>query len=458
MNDILVRMAEAPIEAWIALGLMLWLVAEALLKWDADWAKPAVVIYSTIGTWYLGDFLLSEDADYSARFAPEVIGLGFAQITVFLLSFRLIVTFVVKRLVQHLPDAEQTVEFPQRLVLQGLLAAMGIWLVLFCIAVERNEGVLAPLLWPPAAPEKVGMFVHSGLGTGNEFLVAAAGYIHVLVCALFGVFFVLAKGQAKWLALLMIGLSWPYFWFDRARNVMLAMLLPAVACYLLVGRGSMPRKAAFCVVLLAGVNMWFLRVMDYRATGGDMQVFADGPAGDLEGKHYGLDMMKELCWINSFIQAGIYEPNHGQRYFAEIANIVPRAIWPNKPMIGIDYAIARGFGGGDFGAGVIATVSTGIIGQGVVNFGPYVGPVVPALLMALWTGLLVKFWRQRSRLPRLCLFLLGIGLTFNMGRDITLLVLFPFVFAALGVFVYEQFRPAQDMDQESEWRLNPRQW
>ena len=207
MNHILVRMAEAPIEAWIVLGLMLWLVAEALLKWDADWAKPAFVTYATIGTWYLGDFLLSEDVDYSASFAPEVIGLGFAQIVVFLLSFRVITPFVVKRVAQRLPSADQTVELPQRLILRGLLAAMGIWLALFCIAVERNEGVFAPLLWPPTAPEKVGMFVHSGLGTGNEFLVAAAGYIHVLVCALFGVLFVLAKGQAKWLALLMIGLS-----------------------------------------------------------------------------------------------------------------------------------------------------------------------------------------------------------------------------------------------------------
>ena len=276
-------MAEAPIEAWIALGLMLCLVAEALLKWNADWAKPAVVIYSTIGTWYLGDFLLSEDAAYSAYFAPEVIGLGFAQITVFLLSFRLIVTFVVNRLVQHLPDAEQTVELPQRLVLQGLLAAMGIWFVLFCIAVVRNEGMLAPLLWPPAAPKRSACSCIRDWGPAMNSSSRRQGEIHVLVCALFGVLFVLAKGQVKWLALSMIGLSWPYFWFDRARNVMLAMLLPAVACYLLVGRGSMPRKAAFCVVLLAGVNIWFLRVMDYRATGGDMQVFTDGPAGESGG-------------------------------------------------------------------------------------------------------------------------------------------------------------------------------
>ncbi len=54
-----------------------------------------------------------------------------------------------------------------------------------------------------------------------------------------------------------------------------------------------------------------------------------------------------------------------QRYFAELVNPIPRGLWQDKPMIGIDYAIARGqlYGDQKEGeAGVGATISTGMIG------------------------------------------------------------------------------------------------
>jgi hypothetical protein len=41
------------------------------------------------------------------------------------------------------------------------------------------------------------------------------------------------------------------------------------------------------------------------------------------------------------------------------------------------------------------------------------------------------------------LFLLGLGLTFNMGRDITLLVLFPFVFGYIGIRIAERWGDAR---------------
>jgi hypothetical protein len=43
--------------------------------------------------------------------------------------------------------------------------------------------------------------------------------------------------------------------------------------------------------------------------------------------------------------------------------------------------------------------------------------------MALWTGLLIRWWEQRKSLLRLVLFMLDAGL--NLGRDINLLVLWP---------------------------------
>jgi hypothetical protein len=104
--------------------------------------------------------------------------------------------------------------------------------------------------------------------------------------------------------------------------------------------------------------------------------------------------------------------------------------------------VARGFGGNnDSASGLFATISTGVIGQGVANFGRFFGVIAAAFLMALWTGLLSRLWLQRERLPRLFLFVIGSGLTFNMGRDITLLVLWPFLFGTIGVWIWEMYFP-----------------
>src|SRR5881397_4381850 len=70
-----------------------------------------------------------------------------------------------------------------------------------------------------------------------------------------------------------------------------------------------------------------------------------------------------------------------------------------------------------------------MIGGGVLNFGQILGPVAAGILMALWIGLLIRWWEQRKSLLRLVLFMLGVGLTFNLGRDITMLVLWPVIFA-----------------------------
>ena len=126
----------------------------------------------------------------------------------------------------------------------------------------------------------------------------------------------------------------------------------------------------------------------------------------------------------------------GQRYLAEIFAVVPRAVWPGKPLLGIDYAVARGFGGADNDIGVFATISSGMIGQGVLNFGILFGPMVAALLMALWASWLNRL-RMQATVPRLALFLVGLGLTFNLGRDITSLVLFPFIFGYVAVLLFE---------------------
>src|SRR5262249_39648135 len=160
---------------------------------------------------------------------------------------------------------------------------------------------------------------------------------------------------------------------------------------------------------------------------------------DEDLRQSGLNMIQELCFANAYVGSGEASPAYGGRYLNELLNVVPRVIWRSKPFIGIDYAKWRGLEDPNSELGVVATISTGMIGGGVLNFGPFLGPVTAGIIMALWTGLLMRWWEQRNSLLRLMLFMLGAGLTFNLGRDITLLVLWPVVFAYCFVRLIESW-------------------
>jgi hypothetical protein len=336
-------------------------------------------------------------------------------------------------------------EFPPAILLNALIVLILVWLGLFAFGVSLNPPLWKAIIWPPLHPEKIGMYPLVGVGGGFSFIYNALGYIHVLICAMFGVIAVMARGPVRWVAIGMVLLTWPYFLFDRTRNRMLALLLPSSGAFFLLGRSKIWVKIAVGVALFLGVGVWFTKVAEYR-TQYDLTSFLesntdeedeDAPARRKMGRE-GQDMLKELCWINTFIESGRYRPTMGGRYFAEIVNPIPRSIWPGKPMVGIDYAIARGFGGSRGGAGVFASVSTGMIGQGCVNFGRFFGVIAAALLFALWAGFLARLWCQSDSPFRLSLFLIGLGLTLNTGRDLTLLVLFPFLFGYLGILFYEK--------------------
>jgi hypothetical protein len=74
-----------------------------------------------------------------------------------------------------------------------------------------------------------------------------------------------------------------------------------------------------------------------------------------------------------------------------------------------------------------------MIGQGIVNFGVFLGPMAAAFLMSLWVAILARQDLLGRDPARMLLFSVGMILTFNMGRDITLLVLYPFVFGWGGL-------------------------
>src|SRR5437763_7094842 len=225
--------------------------------------------------------------------------------------------------------------------------------------------------------------------------------------------------------------SLPYFLLEGARSHFLAAVLPFIITYLLYGRHLLLVKVAVLGVAFVCLDQGFKLVTAFRGTGFRELLAAEHPYEmvDEDLRQSGLNMIQELCFANAYLASGSASPAYGGRYLNELLNVVPRVIWPSKPFIGIDYAKWRGLEDPQSDLGVSATISTGMIGGGILNFGPFFGPVAAGIIMALWTGLLIRWWQQRNSLLRLMLFMLGAGLTFNLGRDITLLVLWPVVFA-----------------------------
>ena len=79
-----------------------------------------------------------------------------------------------------------------------------------------------------------------------------------------------------------------------------------------------------------------------------------------------------------------------------------------------------------------------MIAQGVVNFGPFFGVLAAAFLMALWVAILAQQDLKGDKTGRMLLFFIGCVLTFNLGRDITLITLYPFVFGYVMLTIWAQ--------------------
>jgi hypothetical protein len=322
------------------------------------------------------------------------------------------------------------------------------WIILMTLALIRSNfdivGIFFPYLGTRAEP-----WARGRLGGGLDALYSLATYVQIMLTALFGVAFALSKRSGTiTLAGIIYILSLPYFLFDRTRNAMLAVLIPGfLAFFSLRLRGGIVVRLLVVMVAFIAVDKWMKIVIASRSAqisvaqqlsrlSSSDDSNQDASVDITKKKHQGMNMFQELGYCNYFIANGTYKPNWGARYFAEIVNPIPRAIWPGKPLIGIDWAIARGFGvsksnADATGAGVVASIATGMIGQGVVNFGRFLGPIASALLMAIWVAVLARQDLMGHDIGHLLLYAIGLVLTFNMGRDITLLVIYPFVFGWL---------------------------
>jgi hypothetical protein len=423
---------------YLAAATLMVLTVESCVKLlHQDSFSITLAVYVTLFAWYFVDpFLNPEQYDYVP---PSLINQSYGQVLLFLIAFRFFMPVAARWIVRRRSTGIfGLLHFGPE---QILIATGVMWLALLFIGIARMGGDVVGALFPIDSRAGATMWGRGAIETSaTGFLVASAGYMFNAITAFLGVL-IFFQRTTFWrlLASAMFVISLPYFLLEGARSHFLAAILPSIITYLLYGRQLLILKVAVLGVAFICLDQGFKLVTAFRGTGFRELLSAEHPYElvDEDLRQSGLNMIQELCFANAYLSSGAASPSYGGRYLNELLNVIPRVVWPSKPLIGIDYAKWRGLGDPNSELGVVATVSTGVIGGGVLNFGPFFGPLAAGIIMALWTGLLIRWWQQRSSLPRLMLFMLGTGLTFNLGRDITLLVLWPVIFAYFFVRLIE---------------------
>ena len=422
---------------YLAAVVLVVLTAESCIKLlNRDSFGITVGVYVTVFAWYFVDpFINPEQYDY---LPSSSLGQSYGQVLLFLIGFRVFAPVAIRWIVSRRSSGV----FDTRLTPEQILIAAGaLWLLLFVIGIARMGGDVMGAVFPLDGRGGATMWGRGAVETSaSGFLISFAGYVFNAVTAFLGVLVFFQRSIAwRLLAGAMFAITLPYFFFAGARSHFLAAVMPFILTYLFYGRHLLILKLAILAIAFFCLNEGFKFVTEFRLGGFRELLAAKNPYElvDEPLPERGLNMIEELCFVNVYLETGGTSPAYGARYLNELLNFIPRAIWPSKPLLGIDYAKWRGFESDDSELGVNTTVASGMIGGGVLNFGQIFGPVAAGILMALWTGLLIRWWEQRKSLLRLALFMLGAGLSFNLGRDISMLVLWPVIFAYFFVRLAE---------------------
>jgi hypothetical protein len=445
------------------------LLGAALFAWSnrrEGWGLPMGAVLATVAVWYLGDGLYNDYEMYRLTIGDDALGAAWWQVLLFVVTFSFLVKplhevvnqrFLKRRSNLLIYATSDKIRHPnmQRNIDQLANALLVCWITLMTIALARKGWDFGGMFFPYLEGYKVQPWARGRVGGGISAILSLAGYVQILLTAGFGVVAALSTNpKTRMMAITVCFLAFPYYIFDRTRNPMIATMGPGLLAWVFIGlRARMIVKVGILLVAFLLANFWFMAVVKSNMNRGvtiataleslktEKSIEIGGVDEEEEGpKHEGLSMYSELALMNDLFDTGTYKPTWGKRYFAEVVNVIPRGLWKNKPLVGVDYALARGFGndqGQDSaGAGINASIATGMIGQGVVNFGRFLGPVCAALLMAIWISILARL-DLRGDPARLILCVVGMILTFNMGRDITLFVLYPFVFGYMLLLAWE---------------------
>jgi len=459
---------EFPFPFWLAAGLVVGLGGLFLSRRREGYGLPACAVLATAGAWYLGDALYNDYGEYLREFGPRILEDAWWQVVLFLLAFAVLVKPIHRRINRRLAGRTSRVcalmetnfladPGLQQKISRATVVVFGMWVILMLVALWRVQGNFQGLFFP-YLQGKAEPWARGRIGGGFDAVISLAAYVQIFLTAAAGLALALSKkAWPRTLALTIVLLGVPYYVFDRTRNTMLAVLLPGILAWTFLRlKGGIIMKGVVLLGAFLAINFWFALVIKYRSDTSITSAVAGGGAQkiseDKSIRHLGFNMFQELAYCNVLIETGQYRVNWGERYFAEVVNPIPRVLWKGKPLIGLDYAFARGFGWGQAEGkegGVAATISTGMIGQGVVNFGVLMGPMAAALLMAIWTAMLARQDLQAEDPVRLLLYGMGMILTFNLGRDITLITLYPFFFGWMLLTGWQAWTGANRQAQRS---------
>jgi len=414
----------------VAAAVLLALTVEAVVKRTFLSSLLDLAVYFTIGLWYFADIFI--DPDTYRTLDPSSLSAAYWQVVLFLLAYRFIPRFFLAPSKLQVDDA---IKQTNRVKIEAVLAlVVPVWLGLMVIGFWRMDWNIVYALLPVGGRNAPHMWSRGAVGGRTDFLVSTGSYIYNFICALFGVLLVLARKKPAdcILLLLLMAISWPAYFLLGIRHQLLAVVVPMILTFLILSRWALWKRALVALAALICLHFTMLAMLQMRNQGWD--AFWESPfkteAGEV--RHEGLNMGEELAFINGFYGNGELHLTYGADYVAHFANAVPRMLWKSKPKVGFEYAVLRGQPLDENGQPA-ATISTGLIGQGVVNFGPWLGPLTAACLMCLYTGFLVRQCRPGEHPARLFLFLVGVGLLPNLGRDFTPLVFWPLIFGDLVV-------------------------
>src|SRR5215216_1112609 len=381
---------------YIAAVVLVGLTVESCIRLlNRDTLGIAIAVYVTVFAWYFVDpFLNPEQYGY---LPSALLGESYGQVLLFLIGFRVFAPAATRWIVRQRSSGI----FDTRLTPEQILIAAGtMWFVLFLIGIYRMDGDVMGAVFPIDSRAGMTMWAREAVSSSaSGFLVASGAYLFNAVTAFLGVLVFFQRTTVwRWIAGAMFAITLPYFFLAGARSHFLAAVLPFIITYLFYGRHLLILKVAILAVAFFCLNEGFKFVTQFRGSGFRDVLASQNPYDlvDEDMRTSGLNMIQELCFVNVYLETGGTSPAYGARYLNEVLNFVPRVIWPSKPMIGIDYAIWRGFESADGETGVNTTVSSGMIGGGVLNFGRIFGPIAASILVAIWIGLLIRWWEQRK--------------------------------------------------------------
>ncbi len=417
----------------VTLLILLMLMAECGFRLKELRWGIAGLVYITVGLWYFLDPIYR--AKWYEPYQGSEMATVYVQVLIFLMVFRLAVEVAVPNTPSKILRAFDPRELDRGSFLQMLMI---VWCVLFLIGMFRADFRFVEALFPVGRRwEGAQMWNRARLGGFVDFFVSIGFYSYLMCCAAFGLIAVgTRRSSLRFGMIAMICLSWPMFALSGSRSMFLAVSVPTILGVLILKRWSRLQQAVFLMVCLGSMNLLMLASIAYREQG-LMQFFAAESYSEAlkDAEHAGLNMPEELVYINRYQSAGQLEPELGYEYFAQAVNFVPRFIWPDKPFPGEHFAALRV---GYFNGAVAATISNGLVGQGVQNFGKWVGPMAPAILLAIMANWMCKLPKRGIPFLRSCVVIFLLGLIPNLGRDLTLMTLWPAIFASAGVFLFER--------------------